>query len=131
MANKNQFTIEDFINAMPGTGGIIKTIAQKVGCDWHTAKKYITRFATIAHAYAAEKESVKDDVENSLIVKAKEGDVGAIKYYLSTQAKDRGYVEKSQIELIQKELEGFLDLLEKQLEPKTYERILNLLANSG
>ena len=96
MANKNQFTAEQFIKAIPGTGGIITAIARKVDCDWYTAKKYITQFPTVTRAYAAEKEMVKDTVETSLIVKAKEGESWAVKYYLSTQAKDRGYVERQE-----------------------------------
>ena len=98
MANKNQFTADDFIKAIPGTGGIVTAIARRLGCDWDTAKKYITRYPTIARAYAAEKETVKDIVESSLITKAKEGESWAVKYYLSTQAKGRGYIEKQEID---------------------------------
>ena len=97
MADKNHYTAEQFIRAIPGTGGIITAIAKKVGCDWYTAKKYITEYATIKRAYDAEKETVKDVVESSLITKAKDGESWAVKYYLSTQAKDRGYVERQEI----------------------------------
>lgn len=98
MANKNQFTAEQFIKAIPGTGGIITAIARKVDCDWYTAKKYITQFPTVTRAYDAEKEMVKDTIEVSLITQAKAGEGWAVKYYLSTQAKDRGYVERQQVE---------------------------------
>ena len=99
MANKNHFTADDFIKAIPGTGGIVTAIARRLGCDWDTAKKYITRYPTIARAYAAEKEMVKDIVESSLITKAKEGESWAVKYYLSTQAKDRGYIERQEVDM--------------------------------
>ncbi len=98
MANKNQYTAEQFIKAIPGTGGIVTAIARKLDCDWHTVKKYINDYPTIKRAYDAEKEMVKDTVETSLIVKAKDGESWAVKYYLSTQAKDRGYVERQQVE---------------------------------
>ena len=41
MAGSNQFTAKQFIKAIPGTGGIISALADKVGCGWHTAKRYI------------------------------------------------------------------------------------------
>lgn len=96
----NHYTTEQFIKAIPGTGGIITTIAKKVGCDWYTAKKFITQYATVQAAYQAERETVKDDVESALIVGAKGGEPWAVKYYLSTQAKDRGYAEKQEIDLV-------------------------------
>lgn len=111
---RNHYTTEQFIKAIPGTGGIITTIAKKVGCDWYTAKKFITQYATVQTAYQAERETVKDHVENALIIEAKEGESWAVKYYLSTQAKDRGYAERQEIDLtsdgesLGKALEGLL-----------------------
>lgn len=43
---KNLYTAAQFIEAIPGTGGIISAIAKRVGCDWITAKKYITELIT-------------------------------------------------------------------------------------
>lgn len=97
---RNHYTTEQFIKAIPGTGGIITAIAKKVGCDWYTAKKYITQYATVEAAYNAERETVKDQVETALIAEAKSGESWAVKYYLSTQAKDRGYSEKQEIDLV-------------------------------
>jgi hypothetical protein len=34
---KNKYTAEQFIKAIPGTGGIISAIARKVDCEWNTA----------------------------------------------------------------------------------------------
>lgn len=96
MAKKLEYTAEQFIKAIPNTGGIITAIARKVGCDWYTAKRYITGHASVKRAYDAERETIKDVVESSLITKAKEGEAWAVKYYLSTQAKDRGYVERKE-----------------------------------
>ena len=33
----NSYTAQTFIDAIPGTGGIVSAIARKVGCEWNTA----------------------------------------------------------------------------------------------
>lgn len=116
---RNHYTTEQFIKAIPGTGGIITAVAKKVGCDWYTAKKYITHYATVQTAYQAERETVKDEVETALIVEAKGGESWAVKYYLSTQAKDRGYSEKQEIDLVSGG-ESLSSVLDKLLS-KSYE----------
>ena len=34
---RSLFTAKQFVDAIPGTGGIIDTIAKRVGCDWQRA----------------------------------------------------------------------------------------------
>jgi hypothetical protein len=96
MTNQQQFTAKQFIDVIPGTGGIISTIAKRAGCEWHTAKKYIDNHPTIHRAWLDEKELVLDVAESSLITLVKDGDFPAIKYYLSTQGKHRGYTERQE-----------------------------------
>lgn len=71
MANKDQYKAADFIKAIKGSGGIISTIASRVGCDWNTAKKYITAYTTIKDAYDAEIEANTDTAESVVITNIK------------------------------------------------------------
>ncbi len=89
MAKTNGFTAEQFIKAIPGTGGVITTIAQRVGCAWNTAKKYITDYPTIAQAYQNESERITDAARSVIIsdiVKKKR--VETAKWWLLHKAKD-------------------------------------------
>lgn len=94
---KELFTARQFIDAIPGTGGIITTIARRVGCSWHTAKKYVDSYPSIQRAYQDECESVLDLAEAQLISAIKARDLQAIRYYLSTKGKRRGYTERHEI----------------------------------
>jgi hypothetical protein len=67
MAGKNQYKVQDFIRAIPGSGGIITTIAARVKCDWSTAKKYINDYPTVKAAYDSECESNTDTAESVII----------------------------------------------------------------
>ena len=95
MANGN-YTAQKFIDAIPGSGGIISTIAKRVGCHWHTAQKYL-EMPTVQAAYADECEMIVDLAEGTVIKSIKDGDVSAAKWYLTMKAKGRGYVERQEV----------------------------------
>jgi len=83
MGRTNGFTAKQFIDAIPGSAGIISTIAKRVGCEWHTAKKYIDDYPTIKLAYENEKHRL-DDVAVSNIYKAIiDGDLSTSKWWAS------------------------------------------------
>jgi hypothetical protein len=67
MAGKNGFTAKQFIDAIPGTGGVITTIAARVGCTWQTAKKYIVNYPTIFEAYENESHKIDDAAKSNVI----------------------------------------------------------------
>lgn len=108
MAGKAQYKTTDFINAIRGTGGIITTIAARVGCSWNTAKKYIDEHSTVKAAYDEEIERTIDKAEGVLLKNidnaarlAQYGsavvDTADVKWFLSRKAKTRGYVERAEV----------------------------------
>jgi len=90
-APASKHRVQDFIDAIPGTGGIISTIAKKVGCSWHTAKRYIETYPTIAQAYADECAVVLDLAETKVISAINDGDIQTAKWYLTMKGQGRGY----------------------------------------
>ncbi|GAG17088.1 unnamed protein product, partial [marine sediment metagenome] len=96
----NGFLAQDFIDAIPGTGGIITDIAKEVGCCWNTAKKFITNFATVKAAYDQEVESVLDSAEVVIIDDIKKGkDVQTAKWFLTMKGANRGYAPTQRREI--------------------------------
>lgn len=96
-SGREKYTAQTFIDAIPGSAGIITTIAKRVGCDWHTAKKYIYGHSTVLEAYEDECQGMGDLAEVELYKLIKSGDLGAIKFYLATKMKARGYVERTEV----------------------------------
>ena len=104
---KAQYSAAQFVKAIEGSGGIVSTIASRVGCTWMTAKKYIDSYPTIRTAYDEEIERIIDLAEGVLIKNiqnaAKEAQVGRdvdtadAKWFLSRKAKSRGYVERQEV----------------------------------
>ena len=99
MANKKRFTTEQFLKAIPQTGGVIASIAKEVGCERHTASKYINDNAKIQQAYIDETETTLDLAEHGLHKLIQQGDFQAIKFYLSTKGKGRGYREARDVDV--------------------------------
>jgi hypothetical protein len=63
----NLYSAQTFIDAIPGTGGIVSAIARKVGCEWNTVKSYLDRYPTVRAAYDAECESMLDLAESTVL----------------------------------------------------------------
>ncbi len=90
MSRTDQYTAAQFIEAISGSGGIISTIAARVGCQWHTAKKYIDTYPTVAAAYQAECERTSDIAEGVII-----GNINAASRVQSRAGKAAEEAEKS------------------------------------
>ncbi len=95
---KPLYTARQFIDAIPGSGGVISTIAARVGCTWDTAKKYIETYPTIKRAHQNEREAILDMGETSLFKAVRDGHSWAVRYMLSTIGKPRGYSERQEVE---------------------------------
>lgn len=92
------YTMQMFIDAIPGSGGIISTIAARVGCDWYTVKRYIDKYATIRRAYEDECEKVADLAESVVIGEIKNKDIQTAKWYLMMKGRSRGYVQSQHVD---------------------------------
>ncbi len=91
------YRAQDFIAAIPKSGGIISTIAKRVGCDWNTAKKWCTEKPTVRQAYEDECESLLDMAEGVILKSIQGGDSADAKWYLTRKGKGRGYAERQEI----------------------------------
>ena len=84
---KELYTASQFIAAIPGTGGIVSTIADRVGCRWETAKKYIDSYATVQQAYQDECERISDLATSTVLKAIRDGDVPTAKWWLTKKRK--------------------------------------------
>jgi hypothetical protein len=100
MGNGNgngRYLAQDFISAIPGSGGIISTIAKRVGCAWHTAKKYVETMPTVTQAYVNECEAVTDMAESVLLKSIQDGDVASAKWWLTKKGRQRGFADQLEL----------------------------------
>jgi hypothetical protein len=93
----NGYTAEQCIAAAAGSRGFVTTVAKRLGCSRTYVYKLIEKFSTFADAIKDEREGLKDFAEGKLMTEIDGGNITAIIFYLKTQAKDRGYVERQEL----------------------------------
>lgn len=89
----------DLLDAIKGSGGIVSTIAKRLGVAWNTARTAIDANEAATLAYNDEQQIILDMAESTLFAAIKDKDVQAAKWLLATKAKTRGYNEKQEIEI--------------------------------
>lgn len=89
---------ETILKAIPTSGGIVKSIAEQVGMGRSALHRRILLSKTLKDAIQEERESTLDIAEHWLVQMIKEGEPWAIKYYLSTIGKSRGFTTRTEVE---------------------------------
>ena len=92
-----KYSVEQIIAALGESHGMIAPAARSLGCSRDTIRRYLAEYEEIAQAIADEREATTDLAENKLRDAIIRGEAWAICFYLKCMAKDRGYVEKSEI----------------------------------
>lgn len=88
MARKKSFTADEVIAAMKGTGGIKRTVADRLGCTRKTVGTYINDYPTVYAAWLDERMALRDAAEVALIQQVKGGNYKAIAFTLTHLGED-------------------------------------------
>jgi len=92
-----RFTAEQVIKALRKKRGFLAAVAKELGCTRQTVYNYVNRYPTIAQALEEIREERHDWVEGKLLKQIENDNMTAIIFYLKTQAKHRGYVERQEV----------------------------------
>lgn len=82
---------------MKGSRGFVTQIAKKLGCSARHVYNLMEKYPAVVDAVREEREAQKDLTEGKLFDRIDSGDMTAIIFYLKTQAKDRGYIERQEV----------------------------------
>ena len=90
--------IDTVLEAITDSGGIVSTVAKKLGVSWGTARKYIQSWPETVQAFEDETEKILDMAESVLYSSIREGSSQDAKWILATKGKRRGFSEKHEIQ---------------------------------
>lgn len=96
MANREQYTCADMIEALHAVKGAVYLAAKKLGCSHQTVYNYIDRHPTVREVYEYYDGELVDIAELALRRAVSDGAGWAVKYTLSTKGKERGYTERQE-----------------------------------
>ena len=96
-SKKREQTALRIIGAIQTSNGLLTTAAKKAGLNYSTVWRYTQDFPLVKQAVVEAKERMLDLAESKLYKKIKEGDNTMIIFFLKTQGKGRGFIERSEI----------------------------------
>jgi hypothetical protein len=91
---RQRFKPDEVITALSQAKGMTTVAARLLGCVPNTVQAYIDRYPAVAEARAQEREGMTDVAELALYKAIQSGEAWAVCFYLKTQGKGRGYVER-------------------------------------
>ena len=95
------YSEKHFLTAIEGSKGFISTIADNMGCAFTTVYQWQKKSKAVKDAIEDERIRGLDFAEGQLFTLMKEKNVAAVIFYLKTQGKGRGYVEKQELDFTQ------------------------------
>lgn len=75
---------------------MVSVAARNLGCNRRTIQRYAKRHETVREALEDARELMTDTAELALYKAIRDGEAWAVCFYLKTQGKQRGYVERSE-----------------------------------
>ena len=102
------YEVGEVAEALLKCAGILQNAAEELGCKRDTLVKYLERHPDLAAVRAHAREMTLDLAESKLVKKIKDGNLGAIIFFLKTQGKQRGYVERQQLQAVPREVNVYL-----------------------
>lgn len=98
MRGWRKFPKKKVIDAIKGSGGNKMLISKRIGCSRDTLDAYLAESPDIRQAFDTEIEELGDVVEAKIIQGIQEGNVALTIFYAKTKLKNRGYVERQEID---------------------------------
>ena len=99
MSRTNGHTAKQVCDAIRQGNGMVSVAARILSVDRTTVYRYINKYVSVKQALDDARAELLDMTESKLFEAVKGGNVPAIMFVMKTIGKDRGYVERSQLEM--------------------------------
>jgi hypothetical protein len=93
---KREETARRIIAAVKETHGMLAAAAERSGIGYRTVCRYAAESPAVKEAVHVAKETMLDFAESKLFQAINKGQAWAIAFYLKTQGKQRGYIERQE-----------------------------------
>jgi len=93
----DSYSKEQVIEAIQGSGAVVTTIANKLGCSRSLAERIIDMWEETRQAFIDEEMSMNDMCKNTLLQAIHKGDVASSKWWLSKKNKAEGFGDEAPV----------------------------------
>lgn len=91
-------TKKEYVSAILAKRGLVSQAAEALGVSRQAVYKAAKKHTEIQEAIDSTREETTDFAESKLYEQIAEGNITAIIFYLKTQGKKRGYVERQEVQ---------------------------------
>lgn len=92
-----KITVADVLPLVEPNKGNVAAIARHLGCNRSTVWNRCNESPTLMAALEDARQGMLDNAESVLYKKVLDGDMTAVIFFLKTQGRNRGYVERQEI----------------------------------
>ena len=92
----DRYTAQQVADALTAAKGFVSVAAKNLQCSDETVRNYIKRYSACKQAVTDAREAMIDYAEGKLYQNIQNNDTVSILFFLKTQAKHRGYVERGE-----------------------------------
>lgn len=92
-----RYSAERVAEVLTECKGMITVAAKRLGCVPNTVRRYVRDYACCRQALEDAREAMGDTAELALYKAISNGEGWAIAFYLRTQGRGRGYVERQEV----------------------------------
>jgi hypothetical protein len=89
-----KFTIDEIRNALIKANGFTSIAAQNLDCTVATINNYLNKYPELKDTLIEIREKTLDYAESKLLTHINNDNFNALKFFLQTQGKKRGYIER-------------------------------------
>ena len=93
-----KFTAKQVADAIRECQGFVTKAAGKLDCSVATIYNYVNRYQSVQEARDESREAMLDFAEGKLLSLIRKGNVAATIFFLKTQGKSRGYIERQEVD---------------------------------
>jgi len=95
-SKKREFTAQKIIESLHKSHGLLTLAAKNAGIGYRTVCRYVEEYPSVAQAVVDAKDEMLDFAEGKLFAQISKNNMTAIIFYLKTQGKARGYIERQE-----------------------------------
>ena len=95
--SKPRITKDKVQRAIVKSKGLLSFASQLLGCNRSTIYDYLEKWPDLKQTVADQREGLVDIAESRLLGNIDKGDTTAIIFFLKTQGRARGYVERQEV----------------------------------
>lgn len=98
MAARRRLKAQEVADALTASRGLVGPAARALGCDRSTIYRWRDRSVTVRQAMDDARESMTDLAEGALFKQISQGEAWAVQFYLKTQGRHRGYIDRRELQ---------------------------------